>query len=423
MTPYKVALLTLTGLAIAPFAHAGDDHDPGRTVTVHGCWGDEHGNLSGGLYQVPDTLLPGEPQSLDGISGRGVETDNRLDLVIVGDGYTAGEMAQFQLDAMTIADQFFRYEPFIRYEPYFRVTAVEVVSNESGVDNDPTPGINRDTAMGMQYWCNNTERLLCVNVSAARAFAFAGAPDVDQVLAIANSSKYGGAGYSSNDLGTAAGQNASAVEIAIHEMGHSLGDLADEYTYGGPSNYTGGEPSAANLSTLSAAQMQSQQRKWHQWLDTSITGFDNPVGIYEGGGYSANGIYRPSNNSMMRNLNRRFNLPSAEKLIREFYREVSPIDGSTATNTPVDIGEPLTVLPMRPVGDPLTIEWSVDGAPVSSATGLETVTAGALGVPAGLHTVTVVVRDDTPWVRDPSIRSSVRWRANSAVVPTMGADL
>lgn len=336
----------------------------GRMAIVHGCWGDEHGHLSGGLYEVPQTLLEGEPQSLDGFSGRGFTDDNRIDLVIVGDGYTASEMGQYQLDATAIADDFFRYEPFIRYEPYFRVTTVEVISNQSGVDNDPSPGINRDTAMDMAYWCNNIERLLCVNVSAARGFAFAGAPDVDQILAIANSSKYGGAGYSSNDLGTAAGQNAAAVEIAIHEMGHSLGDLADEYTYGGPTNYNGGESNAANLSILNASQMASQKRKWHEWLGSSITGFDNPVNTYEGGGYSVNGIYRPSNNSMMRSLGRRFNLPSAEKLIREFYREVSPIDAAPATSNAFDIGETIEIVPMRPNGQPLTIEWFVNGSPV-----------------------------------------------------------
>lgn len=392
-------------------AHGDADQtaQPERIAIVHGCWGDAHGHLSGGLFGVPETLLPGEPAGLDGVvgQGRGFGGDNRVDLVIVGDGYTAGEMGQYQLDAMSIAEDFFRYEPFIRYEPYFRVTAVEVVSNESGVDNDPSPGINRDTAMDMQYWCGGTERLLCVNVSAARGFAFAGAPDVDQVLAIANSSKYGGAGYSSNDLGTAAGQNAAAVEIAIHEMGHSLGNLADEYTYGGPANFGGGEPSTANLSIYNSTQMSAEDRKWHEWLGSSIAGFDNPVSTYEGGGYSATGIYRPSNNSMMRALGRRFNLPSAEKLIREFYREVSPIDAAPGNGSSFGIGEAVTVVPMRPNGQALSIEWLVNGSVVASATGMETVTAGDLGLGAGASTVTLRVRDDTPWVRSDAARDAM----------------
>jgi hypothetical protein len=403
------ALFALAGLIAGP-AHAqraqGPDPIPARTILVHGCWGDEHGHLSGGLFEVPSTIAPGEPEALGTPNARGFDGGNRLDLVIVGDGYTAAEMPRFHLDADRIAEDFFRYQPFIRYEPYFRVTKVEVVSNESGVDNDPSPGIERDTALGMGYWCNNIERLLCVDVSAARSYAFAGAPDVDQILAIANSDKYGGAGYSSANLGTAAGGNASAVEIAIHEMGHSLGDLADEYTYGGPARYSGPEPSAANLSLLNASQMAAAQTKWSEWLGASISGFDNPVSTYEGGGYSVTGIYRPSNNSMMRSLARPFNLPSAQKLIREFYREVSPIDAAPEAGSAFAVGETVTIVPMRPAGAPLRIEWWVNGAEAMQARGEESVTAGMLQLGPGANTVEVRVIDDTPWVRSDTIRDS-----------------
>jgi hypothetical protein len=387
-------------------ANAGDIQRAGngRMLMVHGCWGDEHGNLEGGRFLVPTTIDAGEPESLDGFAGRGTDADNRIDLVIVGDGYTASEMGLYNLDADRIANDFFRYEPFIRYEPYFRVTKVEVVSNESGVDNDPDPGISRDTAMDMRYWCSDIERLLCVSVSKARSFAFAGAPDVDQILAIANSSKYGGAGYSSSDVGTAAGQNSAAVEIAIHEMGHSLGNLADEYTYGGPTNYAGGEPNSANLSTLNATQMAAAETKWHRWLNDSTPGFDSPVSTYEGGGYSENGIYRPSNNSMMRALSRPFNLPGAEKLIREFYREVSPIDAGPASGASFAVGESAMIVPLRPNGQPLRVDWIVGGEVV--LTGQDSVTAGELSLPAGPSIVEVRVTDDTPWVRDEAVRAN-----------------
>lgn len=405
-----VGLAALAGMAVGGPLLAESGLDTGgsarsRMAIVHGCWGDEHGHLSGGRFLVPDTLGPAEPADLGMIETRGNEADNRVDLVIVGDGYTAGELGLYRADAARIADDFFRYEPFIRYEPYFRVTAVDVVSTQSGVDNDPAVGVSRNTALDMAYWCNDIERLLCVNVSKARSFAFAGAPDVDQILAIANSSKYGGAGYSSQDLGTAAGQNSSAVEIAIHEMGHSLGNLADEYTYGGPSAYAGGEPTAANLSRLTASQMASAGSKWSGWLNASVSGFDNPVGTYEGGGYSETGVYRPSNNSMMRSLGRRFNLPSAEVLIREFYREVSPIDMAPANGTSFGIGDVVSIVPMRPNGSPLRIEWLVDGVVVESASGAERVSAGRLGLAAGSRLVEVRVTDDTPWVRSAAIRS------------------
>ncbi len=119
---------------------------------------------------------------------------------------------------------------------------------------------------------------------------------------------WGGAGYPSNNLGIAAGQNDSAAQIAIHELGHSLGDLADEYTYGEPFTYTGPELSPVNVSIFDRDEQLANSRKWWRWMDASISGFDGPINSYEGGNYSVNGVYRPSNNSMMRSLGRQFNL-------------------------------------------------------------------------------------------------------------------
>jgi hypothetical protein len=267
-------LSLLSGTVIAaPEQHThGSDNG---TVAVHGCFGDEHGYLSGGIYQVPMDAEVREFMDAFEVANQGA-VDNRVDLVFVGDGYTAGEMAQFHTDVAGIVNSLYQYEPFTSYQPYFRITEVEVISNESGVDNDPSPGINRDTALDMTYWCSNIERLLCVDVGKAYTAA-AAAPDIDQVVAISNSSKYGGAGYPSNNLGTAAGQNGAAADIAIHELGHSLGDLADEYTYGGPTTYTGPELTPVDVSIYNRSEQVAQERKWHYWMDASMGGFDGPV--------------------------------------------------------------------------------------------------------------------------------------------------
>lgn len=107
----------------------------------------------------------------------------------------------------------------------FNVHRVDLPSNESGVD-EPDLGIFRDTALDMAFNCGGIPRLLCVNVNKAYAAA-ASAPDIDQILVIANSTRYGGAGYSAQNLCTLAGGNNSAVEIAIHEFGHAFADLSD----------------------------------------------------------------------------------------------------------------------------------------------------------------------------------------------------
>ena len=99
---------------------------------------------------------------------------------------------------------YFAEVPYDTYADYFNIHVVDVVSPESGVDHDPTHPIWRTTAMDMGFWCAGIDRLLCINVTKAYSFAN-NAPDVDLVLALANSTKYGGAGYSSSDLATASG--------------------------------------------------------------------------------------------------------------------------------------------------------------------------------------------------------------------------
>lgn len=329
---------------------------------------------------------------------------NRVDLVLVGDGYLASEMASFAAHVDNALDDMFNQQPFKRYAPLFNVHRVEVVSPESGVDNDPTQGVLRNTALDMRFWCNNIERLLCVSVSKAYDYAL-NAPDVDQVFAVANSVKYGGAGYPSNDLCTYSGGNSSAPEIAIHEIGHSLGDLADEYDYGGPANWTGGEPGTLNVSIYPSATMAAQERKWWRWLGFNATFNDGLIGTYEGANYSETGIYRPTNNSKMRSLGRPFNMPSIEGLLAAIYLEVDPIDDATPTGGVIPGAATLFVDPVDPVDAPLSIQWRLEGQPIAGATG-PTLDLASLDLPPGMWDVSVVVVDNTDWVRDEALRAS-----------------
>ncbi len=349
-----------------------------------------------------ETLFVGGAASPQRSAGGPIE--NRVHLVFVGDGYTASELGTFQGHVDNVVAGLFVTEPLGRYAEAFSVHRVDVISNESGVDNDPSNGINRDTALDMQYWCGGTERLLCVSVAKAASFAL-NAPAVDQIIALANSTKYGGAGYTSSNLATSSGGNGSALEIVKHELGHSFGGLADEYTYGGPTQWPGGEPSSKNLSTFDAASMASQAVKWDEWLGTSVPGFEGTTGTYEGGGYSVTGIYRPSPNSLMRSLGRPFNVVGAEEIIKEIYRKVSPIDGSSDPEADYSSSDTLTVTALTVGGAALPVEWRLDGAVIPGATGA-TLDLSTLGLPSCAATITATVVDDTPWVRDEAFRAA-----------------
>ncbi|MCC5576466.1 hypothetical protein IMZ11_12570 [Microtetraspora sp. AC03309] len=229
-------------------------------------------------------------------------SSQRFDLVFVGDGYTSSELATFHAHAASQWAVMTSVEPFKTYKDSFNVWMVDVISTDSGVDNDPTQGVSKNTALGMYFWCGSIERLLCVNESTALAYA-ANAPAVDQVVALGNTTKYGGAG---GTVATAAGGNASAGQIVVHELGHSMAGLTDEYE-DGYGRYRGSEPSAANATIYTAAQLTSGKRKWYQYLGQA-TPDGGVIGVYAGASGYSSGIYRPSQNSLMRTLGQPFNL-------------------------------------------------------------------------------------------------------------------
>lgn len=399
--------------------------DGGSFETVYYDTLDARGALTGGQVDmwVPSRSAPVElrpaPSTL--LASMLANPANRLDLVFVGDGYTSAQLALYATQVTTVTNSFFSKVPYSTYRNYFQVHRVDVTSVDSGVDNDPTQGVLKNTAMDMAFWCNGIDRLLCVSVNKAYGFAN-NAPDVDLVAALANSSTYGGAGYPSNDLGTCSAGNGSSVEILQHEFGHALGNLADEYDYGDGTTYTGAEPSQVDASKLTSIAMATANTKWARWLGTNQAAYDGLISTFEGAIYKQFGVYRPTNNSLMRSLGRPFNLPSIEKLVIEIYKIVAPIDGSSSTATVYNGTETLFVTPMVPIGNPLTIQWALDGVAIPGANSatldLSTVSFGGCA-----SIVSVTVTDNTTLVRDETARAQWMTRTLSFQVQTGAAPI
>ena len=394
-----------TGCILLPSALANAQEVPEGFDRVLSCHPGLHGVLEGG----PVLVRSGKGGGVSNFGSFNVETiqdngptSNRLDLVLVCDGYQQSEIGAFAPRATAALEELFDYEPFTSYRIFFNAHRVDVISTDSGVDNDPTEGIARNTALDMAFWCGGTERLLCVNVQKAWDAAM-NAPDVDQIFAVANSTKYGGAGYPGNDIGTFSSNNASSLQVAIHELGHSLGNLADEYSYGGRSTWPGGEPSAANVSTNTSAQMESLKTKWHLWLGFNQSGLGEHS-TFEGANYSEFGIYRPTANSMMRELNQPFNMPSRETLIIEFQKVVNFLEAASpnSTNAPWDAA--LSVTCLEPLHG-LEYQWFLNGSVIA---GIDSNTLDLSTLPDRQpgDAVSVVVTDQTTMVRDEAARAS-----------------
>jgi hypothetical protein len=156
------------------------------------------------------------------------------------------------------------------------------------------------------------------------------------------------------------------------------------------------------------------QTKWWRWLNTNEPAFDQTHSAYLGGYYSQFGIYRPTNNSKMRNLGRPFNLVSVEALIRNIYLDVDPIDDATPGSGPLPATTTLWVEPVQPLHGHMSVQWLLEGAPIPGATAT-TFQPATLSL-QGQWNVSVRVVDNTPWVRDPAIRSAHMTSEQSWVV-------
>ena len=188
-------------------------------------------------------------------------SDNRVDIAVLGDGYTAGELQKYKNDVQNFLQGFFAEEPFREYQRYLNVHRIDVTSNQSGADH-PETNLFVNTALDATYNCSGIQRLICVNVSKVNTVVSntLGAAQHDMVLVIVNDSQYGGSGGSV----AVASTNAAVVELVLHEEGHSFAFLADEY--GGPpppSCNNSNEPSQPNATK----QTQRAQIKWNQWID------------------------------------------------------------------------------------------------------------------------------------------------------------
>ena len=221
------------------------------------------------------------PMEIIHYSGSPNEVTN---MVIVGDGYTAAEQDKFINDAKKAISGMLGQMPWRNYSNGINVYAIKVVSNVSGAAMNPNNLI--DNYFGSSFWSHNIERLL-VAWRSSRVFSvlFDNTPFFDIGIIVVNDPKYGGAGGSFAVFST----HSSATEIMIHELGHSFGNLADEYWAG---------PQFARESHNMTQNTNPETIKWRDFLNR------NGVGIYPHA--ESPTWHRPHQNCKMRFLGRNF---------------------------------------------------------------------------------------------------------------------
>jgi hypothetical protein len=328
-------------------------------------------------------------------------TASRYDIVILGDGYQAFEVAQFNQDVTTFLTGLFQQQPYATFASYYNVHTVFRPSLESGADRpDETPPVFRNTAYDATYNYGGVDRCLYIqNTSLALADAALAPANEGRVLVLVNDTRYGGCAST-----FAVSYNGSQmVEVQTHELGHSLGQLADEYDYPNQT-YTGPEPTAVNItkSPLGA--------KWAVWHGT------DGISAFEGAGYYLYGLYRPRTNCLMRSLGQALCRVCQENLVKLTNAVVQVIVSATPTTSSVQVDRPnqqvFSFVHIVPPGNNPLVEWTLDGNVVVGAN-TTTFVLDSTTVPVGAHTLTASVLDRTPLVRqDPAqvMREERTWQ-------------
>jgi len=154
------------------------------------------------------------------------EPADKVDLLLLGDGYTAAEMEKWHRDARHLADLLFAVSPFKERRKDFNVWAVDTPSEESGVAR-PSDDVHRRSALRAAYDTFGSERYVLTFDNQRMREAAAVAP-YEFVEIVLNDRKYGGGGIF-NQYATVAADNTWAPYLFVHEFGHHFAGLADEY--------------------------------------------------------------------------------------------------------------------------------------------------------------------------------------------------
>lgn len=266
----------------------------------------------------------------------------KVDLVILGDGYTRDEMEKFRSDAQHFNDVMFSTPPFSTHKSDFNVWTVEVESPESGI-SVPDKNIWKSNTLGCAYNTFGSARYV-LTASNRTLRDIAGEVPYDFVEILINDTRYGGGGiyqlYSvTYTKEQTKGQEWQEDYMYVHEFGHSFAGLADEY-YTSSTGYNdfyqaGVEPWEPNITAL----LDPSHVKWQKFVTPGIAiptpwdkakydslealrgkldrlapdyygkrepfmqaeakimkdpAFTGVVGAFEGAGYISRGLYRPS---------------------------------------------------------------------------------------------------------------------------------
>ena len=279
------------------------------------------------VYKVDSIIKSGDPHK-------------KVDLVILGDGYTKKEIKKYKKDVMHFTNELFSAAPLDKNKDKFNVWYIETPSEDSGID-EPRKNIWRNTVFGCSFNSFDFPRyVLTFENKAIRDIA--SLVPYDQIYIIFNSERYGGGGIF-NLYSTCYSTDKKERSywwpdyVFVHEFGHAFGGLGDEY-YTSDVAYNEFYPLGVDPWEPNVGIIQDGHIKWENYmekntpiptpwgkakydsLDKALRSLDRSasdykdkykqmlaerkqlvdnqkyngkVGAFEGSGYASKGLYRP----------------------------------------------------------------------------------------------------------------------------------
>ena len=245
-------------------------------------------------------------------------TSEKYNIVIMGDGFTSSEQNAYNRKVLQLCSKLFNTHPFSSMKCAINFYRMNIASIDSGVDKPGSCGddagsgttVNKRTPLDATYcWNGGPQRCVFGSRDMVRSYLndhtplALGARNV-VVYVLVNDTEHGGCASGGMTFGSI---GSGFENTFIHELGHAMFNLADEYDYGNEGPFTGSEPARVNITA------QQRNIKWSDLIlgttnlptgtcinDVEDSNGSEIVGIFEGANYHDCGIYRPQFNCKMR---------------------------------------------------------------------------------------------------------------------------
>lgn len=350
----------------------------------------------------------------------GSPQSNGLHWVITGDGFTLDQQQDLLQSALAMARNLIDAPELASHSSVWNVHVLSAVSRNSGIEVHRLPRGSR-TAFNASLDCSDIDRVACVDWDLVHDALLKERAPFDEVAVILNTDLYVGSASSS---GVLTSRHRDAAAVVLHEMGHQLAGLGDEYVDANVARESRKYYQEGRFPNVTTA-TDPALIPWRHWFaDTNRIPVDPDeagVGRFEGAYYMPVGFYRPKHDSFMRSLHAPIGEVNAEAWVRALYRALPPLLGVSPAHRAVT-GLPGDALEFRIVSEwpanIMAVRWRVDGVEVEAARDQWRYVLQADGL---THEVRVSIADRTGLIRDPYVRDhqgGATWTVSGVGRPT-----